>query len=170
MLPEQIIPQQPSEDDLARATVLVLALEAACDLGEQSPAALLELRQLTGNPRIKTEDYHEISGAMSHRAAALLAFYPTPQKIDGLTYENFLAISKAMKERLVADDFDYWFGLFSVNCRNANAGDLMFYPRQEWIDRLISDGEIDPTTTPMSFDPSAEQLAQEGWRTDAETQ
>ncbi|MHA3914625.1 hypothetical protein [Halovulum sp. GXIMD14793] len=70
-------------------------------------------------------------------------------------------------DNLLNGRFDYWFRLFRRNAKLSSAGDLVFYPPQAWIDRLIDAGEVAPDTTPTNFEPTPQQIAAEAWRSDA---
>ncbi|MHA3914624.1 hypothetical protein [Halovulum sp. GXIMD14793] len=61
-LPPDIFPADPDQAALDRASDLIKTLEHACDEGDFSSPALQELRDLTANPRLTVEQYHEVSG------------------------------------------------------------------------------------------------------------
>ncbi|MEO3414746.1 hypothetical protein AAFO92_08835 [Roseovarius sp. CAU 1744] len=167
MIPDELVPKKPPASELSIASKLIAQLELACDEGDMAPAALQELRSLTGKSSLSVEQFHEISGAMSYEDAALLAYCPDAVSIPNLTQPQFVWICEKMRENDLNGQFNYWFELFCINARNSQAGDLLFYPPQEWLDRLIQNNEVPPETTRETFMPSAQQLAREAWKSDA---
>ncbi|WP_289052990.1 hypothetical protein [uncultured Aliiroseovarius sp.] len=167
MIPAVLQPREPDAATLARAATLIAEVEAGLDNGESAVMALRELRSLTEQSELAAENYYEISGAMSYEDAATLAFCPQPEVIADLTFQQFRWICEKMQATLCSGQFEFWFQLFRLNARNSRAGDLFFNPPEAWVSRLIEAGEIPADTKPNSFSPSAQQLAEEAWKSDA---
>ena len=167
MIPSEFIPSEPSGEAVEKASTLIKAIELACDQGRFDPPELKSLRDLTGNTTLSVEHYHEISGAMSYRDAAYLAFCPKPAPIPGLTFEMFRYICEQLQLSILTPHYDYWVGLFQQNARKSNAGDLLFHPPEDWLRRLKNAGEIDEDAEWNTFSPTVDQLAREAWRSDA---
>ncbi|KIC28892.1 hypothetical protein [Leisingera sp. ANG-S5] len=166
-LPSDIFPAQQTPEALEQASSLIQRIELELDEGNSDPPALQNLQQLTGNVSLKAEDYFQISSAMGYDDAAELAFCPTARRIENLQFEDFLRLCEIVLQNTATPQFEYWFEVFCLNANSSNAGDLIFSPPQEWIERLASKGEIASETTRLTFQPTAKQLATEAWKSDA---
>lgn len=147
-LRELLVFKEPDQESVAAASTLIEKIATALEQGSDATAELSQLQSLVGHEDFQMLDLESYWLHSSAEDVAKGLLGTRAVYVPDLTKSELVDIVERCTQSPSEAECNYYLALFQKNCPNPAKSDLIFWPPQEWLDRIGRDDQANsPTPT-----------------------